>query len=216
MTSSRNRAASRQPHPRMGGTSFRRRWRGRRAGRTGSRRAGHRRPSSWTSASSRARMGRWSFLPSRSTPARAWRCSSPAGRALLLARPGRPGLSGPPGRRPGHGPPQAVPQGRGACGAPLTRAAARWQPVQQATGRSARGRRVPACGAAGEAGPCPQPPWWASLQLPAGRWWPGPADGQAPTRGAADRDRSPLAGRLTAGGAAGGRWGSSAARTCGS
>jgi len=79
----------------------------------------------------------------------------PAGRAQVLARPGRPGLPGPPGRRPGQGPPQAVPKGRGACGAPLTRTAARWQPVQQATGRSVRGRRVPARGAAGEAGPCP-------------------------------------------------------------
>src|SRR5215213_226143 len=48
---------------------------------------------------------------------------------------------------------------------PLTAEAARWQPVQQATGRSARGCRVPARGAAGEAGPCPRPPWWASLQL---------------------------------------------------
>jgi hypothetical protein len=59
--------------------------------------------------------------------------------------------------------------------APLTWAAARWQPVQQPTGRSARGCGVPAHGAAGEAGPCPRPPRWAHVELPAGWWWPGPA-----------------------------------------
>ena len=44
---------------------------------------------------------------------------------------------------------------------PLTAQGPRWQPVQQATGRSASGCRVPGRGAAGEAGPCPGPPWWA-------------------------------------------------------
>jgi hypothetical protein len=82
----------------------------------------------------------------------------PAGRALLLARPGRPGLSGPRRRRSGQGWLQAIPEGReersaASTAAALTAEGPRWQPVQQATGRSASGRRVPGRGAAGEAGP---------------------------------------------------------------
>src|SRR5215216_7416476 len=99
----------------------------------------------------------------------------PAGRALLLARPGRP-------VSPGHldagavkGPPKAE-RALMSAQRPLTAEAARWQPVQQATGRSARGCRVPARGAAGEAGPCPGPPWWVWVVVLVGWWWPEPAD----------------------------------------
>ena len=92
------------------------------------------------------------------------RCSSPAPgdrslRAAWTTAGSRAAVGGPAGTRGTE---------RASTAAPLTRAAARWQPVQQATGRSARGRRVPARGAAGEAGPCPRPPRWASRQLPAG------------------------------------------------
>src|SRR5215211_6729910 len=87
----------------------------------------------------------------------------PAGRALLLARPGRPGLSGPPRRRSGQGTARRAERALMSAQRPLTAQAARWQPVQQATGRSASGRRVPRRGAAGEAGPCPRPPRWGTL-----------------------------------------------------
>jgi len=72
----------------------------------------------------------------------------PAGRALVPRPPRATGGSGPTGRRPGQGPPAAVPQGReersaASTAAPLRRAAARWQPDWQATGRSASGVRGP-------------------------------------------------------------------------
>src|SRR5512132_3274276 len=82
-------------------------------------------------------------------------CLVPAGRALLLARPGRPGLSGPPRRRSGQGTARRAERALMSAQRPLTAQGSRWQPVQQATGRSARGCRVPARGAVGEAGPYP-------------------------------------------------------------
>src|SRR5215207_10114129 len=100
----------------------------------------------------------------------------PAGRAQVLARPGRPGLSGPPRHRSGQGTARRAERALRSAQRPLTAQVARWQPVQQATGRSACGRRVPARGAAGEAGPCPGPPWWEWVELPVGWWWPGLAD----------------------------------------
>ena len=86
----------------------------------------------------------------------------PAGRALLLARPGRPGLSGPPRTtarsRAAAGHPAGT-RGRSAAStaAPLTRAAARWQPDWQANGRG-RWVQGPAGQRSGEAVPRRQPP----------------------------------------------------------
>jgi hypothetical protein len=51
------------------------------------------------------------------------------------------------------------------------------------TGRSARGCRVPAPGAAGEAGPCPRPARWSHVELPACALWPGAAGGPAEASG---------------------------------
>jgi hypothetical protein len=172
MTSSRNRAASRQPHPRMGAPPFvRRRRPGRRTGPAGGRAPGPpggpapaARPPHWPRAFvvPLKRVHSWGLMasstcrppaasvgpgsggswprgcPAPASPARTAACVPPCAACWSGSGPRPPratGVSGPPGRRPGQGPPQAVPQGRGACGAPLTRAAARWQPVQQANGR---------------------------------------------------------------------------------
>ena len=78
----------------------------------------------------------------------------PAGRAQVLARPGDRVSPGRLDAGAVKGRPQAE-RALMSAQRPLTAQAARWQPVQQATGRSARGRRVPARGAAGEAGPRP-------------------------------------------------------------
>ena len=230
MTSSRNRAASRQPQPRMGAPPFvrRRRW-GRRAGPTGSRSAGH-------PAAELVDVGLlaggwgvgWAVGPGPLARVHGV-LLLPAGRALLLARPGRPGLSGPPRRRSGQGTARRAERALMSAQRPLTVQASRWQPVQQATGRSARGCRVPARGAAGEAGPRPartvidnqaegreagqlrQPPgaWWATSRVRPRRPAPrprrrcGPGRPRPPGRGRGGGRRHPRP-RCAGGGAGSG------------
>jgi hypothetical protein len=93
----------------------------------------------------------------------------PAGRALLLARPGATGCL-----RAASAPERSRGRRRRS-----EHSGARRRRGGSPTGRQPagpRGCRVPARGTAGEAGPCPQPPRWVGVELPVGWWWPPEAD----------------------------------------